>query len=346
MVAVGIIANPVSARDIRRIVSFAGNLQISERANIILRVLSGLAKTGVSHVFMMPEKGGICAHLLRLIRRASKTEGAAFPQLEFLDMPITGSADDSTHAARKMRGLGVQVILVLGGDGTHRVVVSECGSIPVAGISTGTNNAFPETREPTITGIAIGLAATEQVPADVAYFLNKRFEVDLNDLRVIAIVDVAISAEKFVGARALWKTDSFRDLFVTFAEPHGIGMSSIVSLLSPLDRKAPYGKRVLMLPCEQADRVLDAPIAPGLIEKIGIGKVEKIEPGQSYQPCISSGIIALDGEREFTFSEKDTVKIKLRVDAFRTVDVVACMKYAAAAGSFVTVAEPAIGHSN
>ena len=53
---------------------------------------------------------------------------------------------------------------MLGGDGTHRVVVSECGNVPIAGISSGTNNAFPETREPTVTGLGVGLAVTGAVP--------------------------------------------------------------------------------------------------------------------------------------------------------------------------------------
>jgi predicted polyphosphate/ATP-dependent NAD kinase len=35
---IGIIANPVSARDIRRVVANAGNLQITDRVNIVLRV--------------------------------------------------------------------------------------------------------------------------------------------------------------------------------------------------------------------------------------------------------------------------------------------------------------------
>ena len=40
----------------------------------------------------------------------------------------------------------LEVAIVLGGDGTHRAVVTGCGDVPIAGISTGTNNAFPETR--------------------------------------------------------------------------------------------------------------------------------------------------------------------------------------------------------
>ena len=36
-------------------------------------------------------------------------------------------------------------------------------ALPIAGVSTGTNNAFPEMREPTITGLAAGLFATGRI---------------------------------------------------------------------------------------------------------------------------------------------------------------------------------------
>jgi hypothetical protein len=45
--SVGIIANPVSARDIRRIIANASNLQTSVRVNIVLRVLTTLAAGGI-----------------------------------------------------------------------------------------------------------------------------------------------------------------------------------------------------------------------------------------------------------------------------------------------------------
>ena len=41
--SIGIIANPVSARDIRRVIANASNLQIADRVNIVLRVLGGAA---------------------------------------------------------------------------------------------------------------------------------------------------------------------------------------------------------------------------------------------------------------------------------------------------------------
>jgi predicted polyphosphate/ATP-dependent NAD kinase len=326
---VGIIANPVSARDIRRIISHAGNLPINDRANIVLRILTGLYLTGVEEVLVMPEVGGIRAQLLRTIERETKMGKFRFPKVTYLNMPVTGKAEDSIEAARQMHDQGVGAIVVLGGDGTSRVVVSACGNTPIAGVSTGTNNAFPELREPTVTGLAVGLAVTGQVPNEYAYSFNKRIEVLVNDKREIALVDVAVVAERYIGARAIWKTENFRDLFVTFGRPDGIGMSSIVGLLAPLDRETAEGRRVKLVPLGEAKVILDAPIAPGLIESVGIGAVETLKPNQHYLPSVSVGSFALDGERELTFSEIDDVSIRLQTDAFRTINVPDCMAYAA-----------------
>ncbi len=332
MAKVGIIANPVSARDIRRIVSYAGNLPINDRANIVLRMLTGLSTVGVDDVMIMPENGGIRIQLERTVARAKHAHGHRFPKVTYLDMPVTATADDSALAARMMHDLGVGAIVVLGGDGTNRVVVQECGNTPIVGISTGTNNAFPEIREPTVTGLAVGLAVTQQVPGDYAFAYNKQFEVKVNDRREIALVDVAVVAERYVGARAIWRTESFRDVFTTFGQPEAIGMSSITGLLAPLRRDEPRGRRIRLLPLETASCRLSAPIAPGLIEEIGIGAIETIAPNTLYLPSISAGSIALDGEREIVFSEIDDVSIRLQVDAFRTINVPDCMAYAAKHG--------------
>ncbi|MDW6020404.1 NAD(+)/NADH kinase [Mesorhizobium sp. BAC0120] len=335
---VGVIANPVSARDIRRVIAHAGSLQVTDRANIVLRVLAGLAAAGVGTVVMMPENAGIRRHVTRAMVRAANVGEARFPDLEFLEMKVTGEAADSATAARMMRRMGVAAIVVLGGDGTHRVVVSECGNTPIAGVSTGTNNAFPETREPTITGLAVGLAVSGLVPAAAAFVDNKQLEVSINERREIALVDVTIVRERYVGSRAIWKADGFRELFVTFGEPGGIGMSSVVGLLAPVKRCSPFGRRVIFDRPETAPFRLQAPIAPGLVEPVGIERIETIGVDTATRLTVPAGAICLDGEREVTFSEKDDVCVTLRDAAFRTIDVSACMAQAASNGWFV---EPA-----
>jgi len=339
MAKVGIIANPVSARDIRRIIAYAGNLPINDRANIVLRMLAGLHCAGVEEVVIMPENGGIRFHLMRAVEREQRMGHHRFPRIRYLDMPVTGTADDSAHAARMMREECVAAIAVLGGDGTHRVVASQCGNIPIAGVSTGTNNAFPEMREPTITGMALGFFVTRQVPGDFALTFNKRLDIKVNDHAEIALVDVAVVADRYVGARAIWKTEQFRDLFVTFGRPDGIGMSSIIGQLAPLRRDERHGRSVRLVPPEDAERHLAVPIAPGMIEEVGIGAVETMSPDIPHRPSVATGSLALDGERELTFSEKDEVSIRLQLDAFRTIDVPGCMAYAAQHGLLTRGAE-------
>ena len=331
---VGIIANPVSARDIRRVIANAASLQIADRANIVLRVLACLRAGGVNEVLMMPENGGIRGHVERRLARARNLGEAAFPTVRQVAMPVTGTVADTRRATIAMCEAGVAAIVVLGGDGTHRAVAARCGSTPIAGISTGTNNAFPEHREPTVTGLATALAVTGRVPGPIAFLDNKRLDVSINDgaTREIALVDVAFVTECYVGARALWRTDTFRELFVTFADPQVIGMSSIAGLLEPVTRAESGGLAVRMAPPNRSRHVLQAPIAPGLISSVGIDSWGRMPNGVAFVPELRAGSIALDGERELSFSERDRILVTLEDAAFRTVNVGGVMAYAARHG--------------
>jgi len=336
---VGIIANPVSARDLRRVVASAGSLQIADRANIVLRVLAALAACGIERVLMMPERGGIRPHVERGIERSRNLHEHRFPDIVHLHMPVRGTAADSSQAAWLMRRAGVAAIVVLGGDGTHRAVVRECGDIPIAGISTGTNNAFPEHREPTITGLAAGLFASGRIPANVALSPNKRLDVIVGErAREIALVDVALVTDSFVGAKALWRVETFRELFVTFADPEVIGMAAIAGLIEPVGRDERHGLAVTLAPLGSAKTALHAPIAPGLIAPIGVESFRRMPPGVAFHPRLGAGSVALDGEREIQFTESDRISVTLAPDAFRTVNVPAIMRFAAKNGLLRTAA--------
>lgn len=327
---VGIIANPVSARDIRRVVANAASLQIADRANIVLRVLAALRSCGITDVLMMPEHGGIGRHVTRGLMRAAAHGDAPYPAVHALSMPVTGTVADTHRAAAELRRADVAAIVVLGGDGTHRAVAAHCGDVPIAGISTGTNNAFPEHREPTVTGLATGLAVTRRVPPHIAFTANKRIDVAVDGrVEEIALVDVALVTERYVGARALWKPESFRELFVTFADPEAIGMSAIAGLLEPVDRSESGGLMVRLATPGAGTTVLTAPIAPGLMAKVGVTDWRRMPAGVPFVPEAKAGSIALDGEREIAFSAQDRVSLTLRDDVFRTVNVGGCMRHAA-----------------
>lgn len=333
---IGIIANPVSARDIRRVVAHAGNLQIADRVSIVLGVLSALGGMGVRRVLMMPDNGGIRAMLMRSLKREDNLHHA-FPQVDFLAMEPTSTVDDTFLAARMMHSAGVQAIIVLGGDGTHRAVVRECAGTPVAGLSTGTNNAFPEMRAPTVTALAVGLYATGKLSAQQALAPNKLLEVSINEgqRRDIALIDVVISTDRYVGARALWKTESLAAIYLTFADPQAIGLSAIGGLLRPLGRREAGGLAV-QLGDDPANRrlLLRAPIAPGMVREVGIGHWETMPADRSFRVALQAGVVALDGERELAFNSGDRVRITLRENAFPTVDVARCMQTAAREGLF------------
>jgi NAD+ kinase len=334
MVTVGLVANPVSAHDIRRVIANASSLQIADRANIVVRVLAGLAAAGVPEVMVMPDRKGITALLERNLAR-ERNLGRRLPEVRILDMPVTTTVDDTLRATAEMVDAGVAALVVLGGDGTHRAVVRRCGKVPVAGLSTGTNNTFPEMREPTITGLATGLYASGAVPPEDALLSNKVLEVSINDgeRSDLALVDVVVSSEPFVGARALWRTDHLHELFVTFADPEAIGMSAVAGLLRPVGRREPFGLRVTLDPAA-ATPTLRAPIAPGLIEPVAVSSSGPLRPDEAVTVAHGGGVVALDGERELELRPGDRLTVTLRCDAFRSIDVPGCMRAAAVRGLF------------
>ncbi|MFT4101511.1 MAG: NAD(+)/NADH kinase [Burkholderiaceae bacterium] len=332
---VGIIANPVSARDIRRVIANANSLQLADRVNIVLRLLAALAAGGVGRVLMMPDREGLRVMLQRHLARARGPD-AALAAVDYLHMPVTGSVDDTLRAARMLRETDVAAIVVLGGDGTHRAVVRECGDVPIVGISTGTNNAFPEMREPTITGLATGLFAGGRVPASRALTSNKRLEITIREpdgtqRNDIALVDAVISREQYIGARAVWKTDTLAAVYVSYASPQAIGLSAIAGLLEPIARDERGGLAIELGEPGRCAFELIAPIAPGLMRPVPIACWRRLEHAVPQRVRQRAGIVALDGERELAFGPRDEVFVTLRENAFRSIDVAACMNHAAAA---------------
>lgn len=335
----GVVANPVSARDIRRVVANAGNLQITDRVNIVLRMLQAARAAGVARALLMPDRGGIRALLERHLKRGDST----LPAIHWLDFEPTSTVDDSFTAARLLQAAGARAIVVLGGDGTHRAVVRELAgrpdAPPIAGLSTGTNNAFPEMREPTITGLAAGLFAAGRIDAAQALRPNKLLEVLIHprdggpQRRDIAIVDAVITHDRSVGARALWKTGSLAAAYLAFAEPEAIGLSSIGGLLQPVARHDRGGLAVQLAP-DPAHTLLTlhAPIAPGLVLPVPVASWQRMAPDEPLLVQQQAGTVALDGERELAFEAGDRVSVTLRENAFFTVDVARCMAAAARDG--------------
>ncbi len=337
---VGFIANPVSARDIRRVIANASSLQVADRTNIVLRALAALAATGVEKVVAMPDKKGIRALLERAMTR-DRNLGRDLPEVEFLEMRVSSTVEDTHLAATHMQRRGVDAIVVLGGDGTHRAVVSRCSSIPIAGLSTGTNNAYPELRESTITGLAVGLYASGLAPVDVAVRANKLIEVSVEgeSQTDLALVDVVASTDRYVGARALWRMESILELFVTFADPEAIGMSAVAGALKPVSRSDDHGLHVEVE--TKSDRCVMAAIGPGMVQPVGIRSWSELSVDQPTAVSPETGTLALDGERELELQPGQRAWVTLRRDGFKSIDVAGVMRWAAETGALARLGESA-----
>lgn len=325
MASVGIIANPASGRDIRRLVAHGSVFDNNEKVNIVRRVILGLDAIGIDEVLLMPDAFGIGPRALKHIQLRLNAR--------FLDMPTRFDKTDSTRAAQAMREAGAGCIVTLGGDGTNRVVAKGCGDVPLVPISTGTNNVFPAMVEGTIAGLAAGLVAAGLVDADQVVQQALRLEVCRRDQVVdVALVDVAVYDDLFVASRAIWDISKVRAVALTRAEPGNIGLSSIGGNLRALPAA---GRQGLFLRMGDKGQAVLAAVAPGLVQQVHIAEHRLMSPGDMLPVTDRPSILALDGEREIQVHASDEFSIRLSTNGPGVVDVPAALAVAAASGFFL-----------
>jgi NAD kinase len=326
--AIGIIANPMSGRDIRRIISQASVFPNTEKASMVLRILRTVGTLGVERVLLSTDTFGIAAGVQREIKRMSgarSTTHIRWPKVEFLTLERpTGTSSDTTAYAKMMAGQCSAAVVLLGGDGTMRAAVPGLGDTPMLALSTGTNNAFPVMIEATVAGMALGMIATGAAPPPITRAKLLHVEVTRENGGVrheVALVDVCINTLSVLGSRALWKADSLRELYCTFAEPHSIGLTSIAGRLRPTGRHEPRGVAVRLEDPSLAAHTVLAPIAPGLLESVGVLGSTELQLNMPHPVELDRGTIALDGERELEFGPDDTITVTLAQDGPRVIDV-------------------------
>ena len=331
MSLVGIIANPASGKDIRRVVSQATVVNNHEKVSIVQRLLLALHAGGAQRVEIMPDHFGIGERALSGLRNHPDVVAAA----SLIDMPIEHSADDSLRAAQYLRDVGAGCIVVLGGDGTCRVVAKGCGDVPLLPVSTGTNNVLPSFVEGTIAGSAAAYVARHpEVDREQLCQRHKRLLITINgQLRDQALVEVTLVSTAFVGARAVWETGALRQIFVSRAQPVNIGLSAIIGVVQPVEPTQPAGATARILPDGRKVRV---PIAPGHIVSVGIGEIIEMEPGAAHGVLGERpAVLALDGEREIPLRVDDQAEVTLDLKGPWLVDVERTQLAAVADGEFV-----------
>lgn len=324
MATVGIIANPVSGKDIRRLVAHGSVFDNQEKVRIVRRMLMGLAASAVEQVVYMPDAYAIVDRALSGCKAALQVNPVA--------MVLRNNQDDSTHAGEWMEAHGVGCIIVLGGDGTCRAVAKGTREVPLLPISTGTNNVFPYMMEATVAGLAAGLIATGGVSKTTGTFRSTCLEI-VEEAAIIdlALVDVAVYKDLFVASRAIWDMTKVAEIFLTRCRPEAIGLSSIGGQLQTIAPQEPRGLHLVLGngPCQ-----VTAAIGPGLLRSVGIEAQQEMLLGELFAINTVPCVLALDGEREVEVRKHRQVRVRLSEQGPYVVDVAKTMAAAQRAGLF------------
>ena len=268
MASIGIIANPASGKDIRRLVSYATTIDNQEKVNIVKRIVLAAQAMGVDTFWFMPDTFQI----------------------------------GWTVISERLR---VGCIVVLGGDGTSRAVAKGIEQVPILPLSTGTNNVYPEMIEGTVAGMAAAAVAQFADPS-ICCMRDKQIEVRRNGaLTDIALVDAVISDDLWIGSKAIWDPAKIRRIFVTRCHPANIGFSTAAGCLEIVTDTDDYGLAVKL---EAPGKKIIAPIAAGILSELEIAQAKRMPLDCPEELVLEDAcMIALDGERELRGQRGDTL---------------------------------------
>jgi NAD kinase len=260
-------------------------------------------------------------------------------------MPAYHGESDTVLAASIMEKAGVDCLVTLGGDGTNRAVAKGSSSIPLVAISTGTNNVFPAMTEGTLAGMAAGLVAQGKLDLEKISTVSKVLEVYVDgEYQDLALVDVALSRERFVATRAIWDLSTLYEVFLTRAEPSSIGLSSVGARLQPVALEDEGGLHYVLGNAGENQRksgrgktgpvTVLAPIAPGIVAQVPITRWRTLNADERVPVERRHCTVALDGERAFTVNPQQQVEVVVRRSGPRAVDVDLALQMGAEQGLF------------
>ena len=221
---------------------------------------------------------------------------------------------------------------MLGGDGTSRIVARHAGECPLCPLSTGTNNAFPACGRRPSPASRPGSWRRGRVRRDGVLRRAKLLRVRVGEREDAALVDVALTSEPWIGARALWRPADIGEVVIAFGEPGSVGLSSIAGAIEPVARCDQHGLHVRLTAPAEAAVVVQVPIVPGLVAPVGIAEWRQVPVGETVVLAAPPGSVALDGERELELPSATTVEVTVDAGGPLVVDVDATMAIASAEG--------------
>ena len=318
-----ICVNPMAGRDVRRLAARASTMTFEAKRDAVARIAAGADAVGVTDIYVAEEPFRIASVALEWL--------ALRARVHLLKTPIRHDASDTEAAVAAFVDSGVTAFVSLGGDGTNRAIARAASDIDLVPLSTGTNNVFPVLTEPTVAGMAAGLAARGLLDDDLkprCKVLHVEFQDGASD---IALVDAAYLAEDFTGNMRPFDATKLRQIMLTRAEPDAIGMSPVGGYLKIVGADDDHGLLLRM----GAGRAVNAPVSPGLFREVSVTNAD-ILPFDTPVLFRGSGVLALDGDRDHKLTPGRGAHITLRRDGPRVIDVPAAMRFATQAGLLAT----------
>ena len=308
MASIGIIANPASGKDIRRLVSYATTIDNNEKVNICKRIVLAAQGLGVDEALFMPDTFMIGY----AVKDSLEDDGVLEATLGLLDFELEATMEDTVLATRLMVERGVGCVVVLGGDGTSRAAAKAIGDTPMLSISTGTNNVYPAMMEGTVAGMAAAAAALIEEPRECCIH-DKKITIFVNgQMRDIALIDAVVSDDFYAGAKAIWDPERIRRIVVTRCHPATIGFSAVAGAYEIVEDTDDFG---LAITLGTEGRGVLAPIAAGVLTPVHVSQAKKIALGEEYSFISDTRcMIALDGEREVRVQPGDEVRFIINRD--------------------------------
>ncbi len=162
----------------------------------------------------------------------------------------------------------------------------------------------------------------------------------------MALVDVALSRERFVATRAIWDINTIYQVFLTRAEPTAIGLSAVGARLAPITMVDQGGLYYRLNGPEERepeadDRIADdssvtvlAPIAPGMVPQVNIAAWGPLVTGERVVVQRRHYTVALDGERAFSVTDSQQLEVVLHHNGPPVIQAEAALRQAAAQGLF------------
>lgn len=282
---IGLIANPVSSKDIRRLTGLARVIDTEEKANLIARLLVGLGSQPGLKVLALDDHVG-------LVRRAVFLARDSSPPVEFLPIVPQGGEQDTSQAASQLAARKAAVLVIVGGDGTVRAAVEGWPQAPLVPLAAGTNNAFALAMEPTVIGSAIVAALARD---DMSVFTpTTALQAETTTGAATAVIDVVSVHGRWIGAGALWEPDLLIEAVVTSARPTAVGIASVSAGLGSLE---PGHARWIRF---GGSRMVRAVFGPGLVRDVCVAEHTDLPLGAEIPLDVTGGVVALDGERRIT----------------------------------------------